>query len=499
MPVDKTYSDIGELKFEFIEELNADDDLKFTLSVKNLLVLIKDFYGASSSAVYWFNKYKGSFKLLTSSEDEQWSNYADRFKISDDILSKACLGNSSEIYDSNSKTGMENLSCFKNVSTVKSVIINPIEVDGDVIAAVLCESKTENFFGNPNLYSLQVFSDSIVTFINYYSLKEESAFLNKYLRRVSNPKTARKDELIDILDKLLGRYFSVAGYAVVLTDGLESEVFLKGGENYKVLHGREVKVEQGSIVYKSISEKSALVYHFERPDETQFRFFKSENISGNNFFCSVPVLLSERVIGAVVFESTDNITGRQKDISSLVQLLNLFLYYVKMFNDSADKSSLRIHKKLGLYDNKFFDLRLTSEMNRCRTFNTNDLIVVFTCVDNTEGLLKAGISVEDVLWLYVKELKSCLNDYDMIFMMDNQMISMIICSENSENVYIELEKIRKSVSTKIYNIEQKEINFTVSFGFKKFNDLSSDNEVFLSEILRIIDQTAKEGGNLVKF
>ena len=499
MPDEKTYSDIGELKFEFIEELNADDDLKFTLSVKNLLVLIKDFYGASSSAVYWFNKYKGSFKLLASSEDDQWSNYTDRFKIGDDILSKACLMNSPEIYDGSSKTGIENLSCLKSTPKVKSVIINPIEIDGEVLAAIICESKTENFFGNPNLYSLQVFSDSIVTFIKYYSIKEESAFVSKYLREISSGTIKRKEDLMEIAEKVLGRYFTIKDLAVILYKDRNLEIYFAHGESYNILSGRDVKIEEGSIVQKSVSDKNILVYHFGNPEEKNFRFFKGENINGNNYLCCIPFYVKDEVIGAIVFETSADVTGRQKDISKIVTFLYPFLYYLKILNDGNEKSSFVVHKKNGLYDKKFFEIRLSSEINRCRTFNTHDLIVAYSCIDNTEGLLKQGISVEDVLELYINELKSYLSDFDMMFMLDNNMIGLIICSENTENVYLELEKIRKSVAAKIYNIEQKEISFTVSFGLKKFDDLQMEKDVYLNEITNIIESTAKEGGNLVKF
>ena len=58
---------IGELNFEFVEKGKDDSDKEFASSVKNILILVKDFYGADCAAVYWFNKIKQSFKLMAAS------------------------------------------------------------------------------------------------------------------------------------------------------------------------------------------------------------------------------------------------------------------------------------------------------------------------------------------------------------------------------------------------------------------------------------------------
>ncbi len=351
MPDEKIYSsgNSGELKFDFISEKNADDDLKFVLSVKNLLVLIKDFHGADSSAVYWFNKLKSSFKLLTSSEDEQWSNYADRFSAGSDALSKSCLKNSAELYDIIGEPSNNVFPCFKIASKVKSVIVNPLEINGEVIAFIICESKSGNFFGNPNLYSLEVFSESIINLINYYSLKEEYDYRGRILKK----------------------------------------------------------------------------------------------------------LLSSR----------------------------------KVFDEEIED----------LYSGEFFEHRISAEINRCNQFNTKELIVIYTTIDNSGSFKESGYSLNEIIKLYFYELTRLLNGYDMIFRMGENLLGIIIQSDKFDNVLIELEKIRKSISTNIFKLEGKEINFTVSFAFKKYETTDLKKEDYLKEIENMLNAATNEGGNIVKY
>jgi GGDEF domain-containing protein len=351
MPDEKEHNldDVGELRFDFSKSRNADDDLKFVISVKNLLVIIKDFYGADSTAVFWFNKTKNSFKLLTSSEDEQWSNYTERFEADGDALSGACKDKSSGLYDDIEKSGYAEFPFFKNASKVKSVLINPVEINKEVIACIICESKVEKYFGNPNLYSLEVFTNNIESLISYYSLKEEYIY-------------------------------------------------------------------QAGLVRKL--RKSVNVY--------------DEEIEG-------------------------------------------------------------------LYSKSFFDRRIDSEISRCKQFNTNELVLVYASIDNIDALKESGISLKEYVKLFFGEIRLLLNGYDMMFRLSENLVAMLIQTEKTDNVLIELEKIRKLISTKIFKLEDKELSFTASFAFKKYENPGMNRDDFLKEINDMLGSAASEGGNVIKY
>lgn len=355
---DKKHTDyhISKFKFDNVSDNNSDNDSRFVSNVKNQLILIKDFYGAESSTVYWFNLSKNSFKLLVSSEDEQWNNYTDRFEIGSDFLSTACSNKTSVIYDDVSEFRTEDFKCFNDLSKVKSVIINPLEIGGDVLAVLICESKTRNFFGNPNLYSLQIFSESIIHLIKYFILREEYESQNVILKKFVREQAEASDESIAIRDR-----------------------------------------------------------------------------------------------------------------------------------------------ESGLYSRDFFHSRLSSEMSKCRLLGSNELIVIYTCIDNPESVLEFGIQIEEARKLYVQELKIALNGYDMIFSLDSNLIGIMFSTGMTEKTYLELEKIRRSVSTKIFTIDGRDLNFTVSFAAKKYVNLDKQKDDFLKDILDMLEIAKDENGNVVKF
>ena len=149
-------------------------DVEFKNAVQNTLNIIKDFYGANGSAVYWYNKDTKKFKLLTASTSGD-DSYAERFDAGDDSISKLCRDKKSALINLSKETGPENsgLSLYKNPSKVRSLIACPVIIDDDVIAVVVCDSKAETFFGAPNLDMLYVFSESLAYYMKYFIVGEE--------------------------------------------------------------------------------------------------------------------------------------------------------------------------------------------------------------------------------------------------------------------------------------------------------------------------------------
>jgi transcriptional regulator with GAF, ATPase, and Fis domain len=500
MPDEKFMSndDIGELKFDLTSDINTDDDVKFELIIKNLLVLIRDFYGADSCAVYWFNKFKNNVKLLTSSQDGQWNNFEDKYKIGNDILSLACLKNSQVIYDDVSQMKNDALVCFKNASNVKSVIINPLEIDGDVCSVVLCESKTENFFGNPNLYSLSVFSECIINYIRYYSLKEDFDFQNRLLSKFTHDYIYERREIFKVILDAINRFIITSQCTFILYEDGSLKLTDVFGENADSILNEEFNIEKNSIAGKAASGDKILIHKFTKED-SYYRYSPKESLKTGTFFCSIPFSIKNNLIGVISFDTNEDVYKKQKELLNLVKLITLFLYSYKLNGLIGYQYLEEKDKTFNLYNKKFFDKRVDSEINKCRIFNNNDLIVVYSRIDNADSFLGNGIGISDILKLYISELRKELKDYDMIFMLENNLLGVILNSEKDENVLIEFEKIRKLISTKIYSIKGKEINFTVSLAIKKYNDLSVEQDTFLGDLFNMLETSVREGGNKVKF
>jgi GGDEF domain-containing protein len=490
-------SDLGELRFEFFEKGEDDADKKFTGSVKNLLVLIKDFYGADGTAVYWFNKSKQRFKILAASEDGRIGEYKDRFLLGNDYISSVCLEKKSEIVNIESVKEKELLEHHETNNLVKSIIAAPLLLDDEVIAVVLCESKTLNFFGTPNIYTLQVFSESINNFIKYYSLNEDYVFEDSILGTVASGRLKDENEAYTAIKTVFDRY--------VVYDRLYLAV--RNGEDYTVVKsypddesspglGYEGAIEQNSIAYSSAEEEKISVYDFGKESNGVFRFSKNENINSGPWFCCLPVIADEDCFGLVSFDAKSNIHINQKILSKLYKLL--FPVFLFLINRQRAGEVLTGADSDALLNKDVFYARLETEMSKCRLFNENNLYCVNFCIDNTDLLKDEQEKIFDVEELLIEFLRDKLAGYDMIFKLGENRYALIadVCSE--EKVFLEIEKIRKSLSAKIYNIEGKEINFTASFAIKRYDDMNMNREEYLKEIENLLDLAQTEGGNVIK-
>ncbi len=485
-----TGDESGELKFEFFDEGEDDSDKRFNSSVKNLLILIKDFYGADGTAVYWFNRNKQSFKLLAASEDARLGSYKERFQLGNDYVSSVCLEKKSDIINIESDSDKGLVGHFNGEFQVKSIIANPLLLNNEVIAVVLCESKTLNFFGKPNIYTLEVFSESITNYIKYYSLNEDFEFENKILAMLASGSLQNTEDSFNLIKTVFDRYIAYGNLYFVIRKGKDYTL----ARTYPEAELRKLDLMQDGLAFKAIEEKRILVHDFGKENNKEFRFSKDEKINTGHLFCSLPVVFDNECIGIAAFDALNNQQVQQKTLSKIYKLI--YPVYLFLYLKSGGESALDYSGKLRGKDS--FDSVLDSEINRCRLFNENDLYCAYFSVDSTDALADIGLKNGEVENLLIGFLKESLPGYDRLFKTDENKYALIVGVRSDEKVFLEIEKIRKSLSAKIYNIEDKEINFTVSFAIKRFDDLSMTRDEFLEELDDLLDLAKSEGGNIVK-
>ncbi len=488
--------DFGELRFEFFEKGEDDADKKFTGSVKNLLVLIKDFYGADGTVVYWFNRSKQRFKILAASEDGRIGEYKERFLLGNDYVSTVCLRKKPEIFNIESDRERELLGHHESNAQVKSIIAAPLLLEGEVIAVVLCESKTLNFFGTPNIYTLQVFSESITNYIKYYSLNEDFVFEDSVLGTLASDKVNNENEAYAIIKAVFDRYVVYDRLYIAVRNGDDYEIVKSYSENADDGIGYNKLIERNSIAYNSAEENKISIHDFGKEGIGMFRFSEKESIDSGSWFCCLPVIFDKDCLGLVSFDAKSNIHINQKILSKVYKLL--FPVFLFLFNKQRTGELSRGDDFDVFSTVESFTARLDSEISKCRLFNENSLYCVCFCVDNMDLLIDEEGRINDVEELLTEFLREKLSGYDMIFKTGENKYALIadVCSE--EKVFLEIEKIRKSLSAKIYNIDGKEINFTASFAIKRYDDLNLSKEEYLKDIDNMLNLAQTEGGNIVK-
>jgi GGDEF domain-containing protein len=160
------------------------------------------------------------------------------------------------------------------------------------------------------------------------------------------------------------------------------------------------------------------------------------------------------------------------------------------------KSSLLdvVDRDSGFYNSRYFDIRLSSDISKNRLFNECTLYCVFTEVDNISSYTERT----KIEALFAEELKNSLGGYDMIFRLDDNKYAILMNIASDEKVFLELEKIRKAVSSKIHIIDGKEVSYTVSFAIMKYDDLSLSKQAYVKELDSLLELARSEGGNCVK-
>lgn len=488
---------IGELNFEFFEKGKDDSDKEFASSVKNILILVKDFYGADSAAVYWFNKNKQGFKLLAASEDERIGEYLERFSLGNDYISTVCLRKNAEIYNITSDKEKNLIGHYKKDSNVKSLMAYPLLYDEEVIAIVLCESKTQNFFGTPNTYSLKVFAESIANYIRYFSQNEDFEFESRLLKILASGKIKNRDEACEIIKSVFDRFVSYENLYLLFGEDSNFNVSTySSDENDSGVKSEIVTVDEGSILLKSVKEKKIIIKDFASAPDKSFRFSGKDEFDLESWFCCIPVLMGDKCIGAAAFDFKKEFANMSSLLSDVYKLIFPF-YMFSASADSGEEPEIK-DKYTGMYSEDFFLIRIEAEINKCRLFNDNSLYCIYASIDNFDDLPGSEKERNEIETLFFEFLKEKFSGYDMMFRLEENKYAVIssVCSD--ENVFLELEKIRKSLSSKIYKIEDKDINFTASFAIKRYVDLNMSKDDYLDDLDNLLKLAVSEGGNTVK-
>lgn len=486
---------MGELKFEFGEKGEEDSDKIFTGSVRNLLVLIKDFYGADGTAVYWFNRAKQSFKLLAASIDGKVGEYKERFSLGNDYVSTVCLRKETDIF--NIETEKEKILIGHHAveDRVKSIIAVPLILDDEVIAVVLCESKTLNFFGTPNIYTLKVFSESISNYIKYYSLNEDFIFAEGILGSLASGIIKDDDSAYELIKTIFDRYVIYERIYIAIKEGDEFYVVKEFNKEEVVSNGLndEIAVEHGSVAYLSVEKKRISVHDIGKDRNGFFRFFKNESLGTPQWYCCMPVIFDDECFALVSFDAASNVHINQKILSRIYKLFFPVFMFIENRHQFLDFGVRNL-----FLDERAFLLRLDEEIVKSRLFNDNNMYCVLFGIDNMDILKDEAGGFEEAEQLLAEFLSERLAGFRSIFKLGDNKYGLIAGVNSEDKIFLELEKLRKSLSAKIYNIKGKEISFTASFAIKRFDDLNLNMHDYIKEIEDLLELAQTEGGNVVK-
>ncbi len=484
----KINENYGEMFFDAVDDGNPDD--KFRNSVKNLLVLIKDFYAADYTVVYWYNKAKNTFKLLADSEPFEAKLHKEKFSAGNDVMTAAAAGQKPSLHSSISS---ENVSHLNN-AVINSIMVNPVIVDGEVIAVAACESKTDEFFGEPNLKTLEVFSEYIKSVISYYSLKEEYDFEDGLLMMLASGKFS-DEQLFAFINLVAERYVDTEDYYVVICDDelIKRSSFIKKTD--KGLEITDMDIEEGSILHNAIKTRKIINRFFRYGEDKIYRCSREEEQIYNVNFCCIPFSAGKKCCGVIAFNTKDDMPVIQSSVKSIYKLVYPVVLYLNLIHSTGYSGSKQKEK----YKNKENLLtRINDELKRCRQFDDANILLVEAGIDNIDSVIKPGYTLENLEDVLYENFIPELSGYEQVYRIGDNRFAVLLCTGNEDNAHIQFEKIKKKLSVIIHNIEGKEVTFTVSFAIKRYLDLNKSPDEILKELNEMLILSESEGGNQVK-
>jgi diguanylate cyclase (GGDEF)-like protein len=259
-----------------------------------------------------------------------------------------------------------------------------------------------------------------------------------------------------------------------------------------------MNIDNGSLAMKAIQSGKIITHFFDRNISKEYRFFKDEDSITGVYFCIIPVLIADFCIGAMAFETKENVYGMQKLLSKVYKLVYPQFLYLKNLESLSHTELDILDHETGFYNRSFFEARLASEMSRCRLFDDSSLYCVYVTVDNPGHLKGSSLQNDFLLKALADAMKEKFLSYDMLFRIGPNKFAVLLNLSSDEKVFIEFEKFRKYISTKIYNIEGQEISFTISCAIKKYDDFNCMQEDYQNELENLLLLAESEGGNSVK-
>jgi diguanylate cyclase (GGDEF)-like protein len=209
------------------------------------------------------------------------------------------------------------------------------------------------------------------------------------------------------------------------------------------------------------------------------------------------VLIEDECIGLVAFDTRIDISKMFSSVKNAYKLVYPLYLYFAAGNLDSDFMDIR-DEFSGMFNLKFFNSRLDAEINKCRLFNDNNLYCVLISIDNIDSAAGTDEGKDGLEYLMLNFLKNRFAGYDMLFRLGENKCALISSVSSDEKVFLEIEKLRKSLSAEIYKKEGKDINFTASFAIKRYDDSSMSKDTFLTELDGLLEMAKKEGGNVVK-
>lgn len=488
---------------------------EFDFLLNKVLAVIKEVVFAHTVAFFWANREKQHMVCEAKVTDGVNFIASKRFTMGQDIVSQIAHKGKPELINRvNPLSEKELLRYYEQVEYVKSFVGVPVfypplpneHTPSEPVGVIIVDSTVEDAFGPETISLLGQFtklvSALIKTSTDKYDLLLDVELLNAIRRlqeRVRNDFSVHT--IAQTLAEEVGKLLNWDFLSVVLNDEVKRAWVAKKIVNriQEGYIGPEQLVDFGeSIVGNAIKNNThRLVQDLEI--EQLPRYYRGEKLGSSGSFVSVPISSLNKCYGALNIESRDKFNFSRRDVEILYRLAeNAASALEILYMNDIIKEYVIMDDLTGVYLKKFFLKKLSEELLRADDYGTDISLLLFT-VDHANRLTEryGQEGFENVLIDVAKVLRSGVRPYDIIGRYDYNRFSVVLVNTTANDAYIWAEKIRKTIASRIINVDGKSFSVTITAGVCGALEGMKTDEI-LGHASAVLHKGMEAGGNTVR-
>jgi diguanylate cyclase (GGDEF)-like protein len=263
--------------------------------------------------------------------------------------------------------------------------------------------------------------------------------------------------------------------------------------------GENLEIDlNGTLVGKSIV--NGMPVKIDDTSATEFtRFSKSEDVSFDGSFLSIPLLYDNQNYGVICFESLKKNAYSNADVQFMKDATRILAFVVYSYStQTLLKKLLSVDIETKTLNKESFLERLSSDLLKANQLKIpGALALIFIDEFLEQDSLFEGDPFPKVLHSVAATIAGEVNPTNLLGRIDKRTFVVYFFNANTKDVFLWAEKLRIKIARKPIEVVTKQTTFTVSIGVA-----STLNKIDVEEVLHNADLALKKalekGGNAVR-
>ncbi len=489
---------------KFPEDVNQDEQFGFVL--EKILSVVKDAFMAHTAVFFWYNKTKKRLTLerYVSSSGQIAKK---KFDLEDDILGKIVQKEEPELLTDISPSAEIDVIRYYNLPQgIKSFIGVPLFY-GKTLAGILAlDSKVNDAFGIESIFSLgrvvRVISIIISMFEEKFSESQAEQRLKALLSVLNyDRRFETESELFTALENVVGGLIPWDAFTFVYYFPNEQKFKTTKIVNRTSLKyiGESLEIDlNGTLVGKAIL--SGIPVKIDDTSISEYpRFAKTEDVSFDGSFLSIPMIYNDQNYGVLCFESLKKNAYTNDDVNFVKNSMKMFAFILYSYSTiHVFKNLLSVDIETKALNHDSFVERLTVDLVKGNELGVQGAVALIK-VDEflEEDSLFEGDPFPKVLKAIAQMIRDEMTPLNIFGRLKEKVFGVYFFNASAKDVFLWAEKLRIKIARKPIAVVSKQTTFTVSIGVASAHKKTDVQEVLYNAELAL-NKAIEKGGNSVK-